>query len=272
MKTTLRKPLSAAVGRGRLGTPVFALGLLALVAVPGPTAAIAGALPAGGWGEVVRVLASPWLAPVLLAVGFLGILVEIKHPTLGVAAGLGVVALALFFGSHYLVDLAGTTDLLLVGVGIALIGVEVFVVPGLGVPGFAGLAALLVGIFLSLVGPSPTRTDMIHASAILALALLLFLALAYGLVRHIPYSRALGGGDAATRDAGFLASAPRLDLVGHVGTAVTDLRPSGTAEFGDERIDVVTEGDWIERGTPVVVVRAEGYRHVVRAAASEPAR
>ena len=54
------------------------------------------------------------------------------------------------------------------------------------------------------------------------------------------------------------------DLVGKLGTAITDLRPSGTALFDDERVDVVSESEWITEGTRVKVVSAEGYRHVVR--------
>ena len=58
----------------------------------------------------------------------------------------------------------------------------------------------------------------------------------------------------------------RGDLIGQGGVAVTDLRPAGLAQFGTERLDVVTEGDYLPHGTPVEVVRSEGYRHVVRAA------
>ena len=48
------------------------------------------------------------------------------------------------------------------------------------------------------------------------------------------------------------------------GVALTDLRPSGTGQFGEERLDVVSESKWIEHGTPIRVVASEGYRHVVR--------
>jgi membrane-bound serine protease (ClpP class) len=54
-----------------------------------------------------------------------------------------------------------------------------------------------------------------------------------------------------------------------VGTAVTDLRPSGTGLFGDERLDVVSESEWIKQGTRIRVVSAEGYRHVVRPVPAE---
>jgi membrane-bound serine protease (ClpP class) len=59
------------------------------------------------------------------------------------------------------------------------------------------------------------------------------------------------------------------ELVGLDGTALTDLRPSGTARIGEERIDVVTEGEYVAQGSRVQVIRSEGYRHVVRAVRSQ---
>ena len=64
---------------------------------------------------------------------------------------------------------------------------------------------------------------------------------------------------------GFVSAPNRGDLVGRDGVAVTDLRPSGTARVGEERIDVVTEGEYVAQGSRVQVVQSDGYRHVVRA-------
>jgi membrane-bound serine protease (ClpP class) len=54
--------------------------------------------------------------------------------------------------------------------------------------------------------------------------------------------------------------------VGSVGLALTDLRPAGAGRFGSERIDVVSDSNWIEAGTPIRIVRSDGYRHVVEPA------
>jgi len=70
---------------------------------------------------------------------------------------------------------------------------------------------------------------------------------------------------------GYISAAPRADLVGKTGTAFTDLRPSGVAVIADERIDVVTEGDYVPQGSTVTVVRSDGYRHVVRSGATPDA-
>ncbi len=68
------------------------------------------------------------------------------------------------------------------------------------------------------------------------------------------------------------ASVVKSDLIGMRGTAITDLRPSGTALFDDKRIDVVSESEWITRGTLVKVISTEGNRHIVRSIADEEAK
>ncbi len=68
------------------------------------------------------------------------------------------------------------------------------------------------------------------------------------------------------------ASVVKSDLVGSRGTAITDLRPSGTALFDDERIDVLSESEWIPKGTPVKVISTEGNRRIVRSIADEGAK
>jgi membrane-bound serine protease (ClpP class) len=73
------------------------------------------------------------------------------------------------------------------------------------------------------------------------------------------------------RATGYESAPPRRDLVGVTGMAITDLRPSGTGLFGEERIDIVSESEWITEGTPIRIISAEGYRHIVRPTGEEPA-
>lgn len=220
------------------------------------------------WAEgLVRFLTHPAVAPLLLSLGFLGLLVEIKTPTFGLAGGVGLLCLAAFFGARLLVNLAGLEELLLLGAGLALILVEVFVIPGFGVAGIAGGLAVVASLVLSFLGRFPTWGDLVEATGIVSLSILVCVLLAFALLRHLPHSRSLTGiflKDVTSRDTGYLSAPARAELVGQVGVALTDLRPSGTVRVGEERIDVVTEGPWIEEDTPVKVVRAESYRHVVR--------
>ncbi|MCG8467481.1 MAG: ATP-dependent Clp protease proteolytic subunit [Gemmatimonadetes bacterium] len=221
------------------------------------------------WAEkVVRFLTNPAVAPMLLSLGFLGLLIEIRTPAFGIAGAVGLGALAAFFGAHHLVNLAGLEEILLVGIGVVLIVAEVFVIPGFGVAGILGTGALLGGTVLGMVGQFPSFDQVFNAIGLVSLSLILVGVSAWALLRHLPKSRRLEGvflRESTSRETGYLSAPEREDLVGRVGVAATDLRPAGTALVDDERIDVVTEGPWIEADTPIRVVQAESYRHVVRA-------
>ncbi|MBT8477651.1 MAG: ATP-dependent Clp protease proteolytic subunit, partial [Gemmatimonadetes bacterium] len=222
------------------------------------------------WAErIVRLLTNPMLAPLLLSLGFLGLVVEIRTPTFGLAGAVGLICLTAFFGARFLVNLAGMEEFILLAVGAGLIGLEVFVIPGFGVAGLAGGVAVLTALMLSMLGSYPTVAEVISALGIIAVSILVVGVLAYAVLRHLPFSRAMSGvllDRATTQEAGYLSAPDRPDLEGRIGEALTDLRPSGTVGIAGERIDVVTEGPWVEKGETVVILRAESYRHVVRKA------
>ena len=229
------------------------------------------------WAEgVVRFLTHPVVAPFLLSLGFLGLLVEIKTPTFGLAGAAGVVALALFFGGHYLVGLAGMEEIILLIAGIVLLGIEVFIVPGFGVFGILGIGGILGGIYLSLVGSLSTLADHSQAAMVLSASVLIMLVSAWALIRTLPSNTRLQRsgillGEDTGRDVGYLSATVREELVGMRGVALTDLRPAGVGKFGDERVDIVAEEGWLTAGTAIEIKRAEGYRHVVRAIEPEDA-
>ncbi|MBT8462078.1 MAG: nodulation protein NfeD, partial [Gemmatimonadetes bacterium] len=222
------------------------------------------------WAErIVRLLTNPMLAPLLLSLGFLGLVVEIRTPTFGLAGAVGLICLTAFFGARFLVNLAGMEEFILLAVGAGLIGLEVFVIPGFGVAGLAGGVAVLTALMLSMLGSYPTVAEVISALGIIAVSILVVGVLAYAVLRHLPFSRAMSGvllDRATTQEAGYQSAPDRPDLEGRIGEALTDLRPSGTVGIAGERIDVVTEGPWVEKGETVVILRAESYRHVVRKA------
>jgi membrane-bound serine protease (ClpP class) len=219
------------------------------------------------WAErVVRFLTHPLVAPFLLSLGFLGLLIEIKTPAFGLAGLAGVSSLALFFGSHFIIGLAGWEVALLLGLGVVLLLVELLVLPGFGVAGALGVLSIVVSIFLSLVGRLPTTSDVLIALNVLGGSMLIVGFAGWQLVRRLPEDRRgrnLLHREELSRDLGYISAIRRDELVGREGVTVTDLRPAGTIKIGEERIDVVSDGPWVPAGTLVRVVRAEGYRHVV---------
>src|SRR5262245_59409096 len=141
------------------------------------------------WAEsLVRFLTHPMVAPLLLSLGFLGLIMELKAPGFGLAGTTGVVCLSLFFGSHYLVGLAGLEEILLLALGVGLVVVEAFVVSGFGLFGITGILAILGSIYLSLVGSLSTPTDHGMAAAILSTAILVVLVAAWAILRTLPKS------------------------------------------------------------------------------------
>jgi membrane-bound serine protease (ClpP class) len=222
------------------------------------------------WGErFVRFITSPVLASLLLSAAVLGILVEIRTPGFGVPGALGIASLALVMGGHWIVELVGWEEVMLVALGLVLIGVEVFVIPGFGIAGILGITATLAGLTMGLVGHGATVAAVLGAFGRISVSMVLGLVLSLLIFRVIaktPVSRRLvlesalpaGAGD----DDGD--TAPRGALFGKSGRTLTPLRPAGLAEIDGERMDVVSNGEMIDAGVTVVVTRLDGNRIVVR--------
>ena len=225
--------------------------------------------PEPNWAEgIVRFLTNPLVAPLLLSMGILGLVFEIKTGAFGIGGMLSLVSLGLFFGSSFILGLAGWEEVLLLGLGAIALAVEVFVLPGFGVAGVLGALAIVASMVLAMMGAHPTAGDTAQALAVLGASVFITLAVIYAWLRHLPNSGRFSGlllRGAVHKSQGFVSAPSRGDLIGQDGVAVTDLRPSGTARVGGERLDVVTEGEYVPQGSRVQVVQSDGYRHVVRA-------
>jgi membrane-bound serine protease (ClpP class) len=224
--------------------------------------------PDPNWAEqVVRFLTNPLVSPLLLSLGILGLVLEIKAGAFGIGGLVSLASLGLFFGSSFVLGLAGWEEVLLLGLGTIALLVEVLVLPGFGVAGILGIAAIASAMVLAMIGGTPSSGEIMQALAVLGASLLITAAVIYAWLRHLPNSGRFTGlflrGGMAQAE-GYISAPPRSDLVGLDGVAVTDLRPAGTARFGTERVDVVTEGEYVPQGSAVRVIRSEGYRHVVR--------
>ncbi len=226
------------------------------------------------WAEtVVRFLTNPIVSSLLMTVGMLGIIVELRTPGFGLPGALGIASLALFFWGHWLVRLAGWEELLLVGLGLSLLAAEIFVIPGFGVPGVLGLVLILAGLGLSIVGAGATWDTVGWAVGRVAISALLAIAASLALLRvlpRLPVGRRLVLATELPATSGY-ASSPEGDRrwLGRRGTTTSPLRPAGVATIDGERVDVVSEGEFVEVGRAIVVTRVDGNRIVVRPAESE---
>ena len=221
--------------------------------------------------KIARLIAGA--APILMIIGFLGIYIEIKTPGFGLPGILGAACLALFFWGHHIAGLAGMEDLLIFIAGIALILVEIFLIPGFGFAGIFGIALVfvsLVGAMVRIVPGSkswiPVWTDLQLPIFKTGVALVGTGAGALILGRFLPRSRLFGRlalSTATSAAEGYTAAPDTSALVGQTGVALTPLHPAGAARFGAERRDVVTSGEFLDAGTPVRIAEAHGNRIVV---------
>ncbi|WP_447962721.1 NfeD family protein [Nitrospira sp. Ecomares 2.1] len=223
------------------------------------------------WAEsLVRFLTHPVVSSLLMTVGILGIMLEMRVPGFGVPGALGLMCLALFFWGHGLVQLAGLEEFLLVGLGLILVGLEIFAIPGFGMAGILGILSLMGGLGLSLIGTGASWDSMLSALGQVALSILVAIIAALILVRYfprLPFGKRLILETNLQAQEGYESSpAENHRWLGKQGVAVSDLRPSGIARFDGERVDVVSDGTFIDAGQQLEVVRIDGNRVVVRLA------
>jgi membrane-bound serine protease (ClpP class) len=222
------------------------------------------------WAEdLVKILNNPVVSSILIIIGLIGIFMEIKAPGLSFPGIMGVLALALFFGSSYILQLASVIEIVLFVVGIILLILEIFVIPGFGFAGIAGIILVISSLFFSLISAVPIFDFSSIAGPIvqLTVSLLLVVVLFYSVVKYLPKSDRFNNlvlETEAKASKGFVSN-PKYDgLLNLSGIALTDLRPAGMAEINGKRVDVVTDGGYIEKGSKIIVIKTEGAGVVVK--------
>lgn len=215
----------------------------------------------GGWPErVAGWLSDPMVKSALIGIIFLAVMTEVKTAGTGVAALIGLVATAMFFGSQWITGVATWVEVLLFLAGLILLAIEFFV-PGFGLFGIAGIASILLSLFMTLGGGVSALSIM--ASGTVA-AVIVFLIL----LKYLPSSglwRRLVLRNELRSEQGYTASDDLSPLIGQEGVVLTLLRPAGTVRIGEQVLDVVSEGRFIEPGVRVKVLGVQGNRIVVRA-------
>jgi len=225
----------------------------------------------------------------LITVAIICIYIELHMPS-GFFAILSAVFFSLFFWSRFLGGTAGSLELVLFVLGIALLSLEMFVVPGFGVFGVSGLLLTLASLIMAshtYSGMSATESfeESMGSLGSLAGAMVTVIAVAVALNRFLPAIPFINRliltppGYAATGTEGPLLKPALLSgtavagaiSVGAFGIAASALRPSGKAMFGDKYLDVVSDGAYIDHGSAIEVIRIAGNRIIVRPADSSGA-
>jgi membrane-bound serine protease (ClpP class) len=214
----------------------------------------------------VLFITSPVISAMLLAFGGIGLWVEIQTPGFGFPGIAGLICLALVFGGHRLLNIGVDYAILAFIVGVALLLLEFFVIPGFGIAGIFGIVLMLGSVFFVFKNAYALSTAITSLSISILTMFLVGIVLAYILPKTRTWSNFIL--DTAMDSAMGYHSAGEEDFqsyLGKTGVAITPLRPAGTVRVGDKRLDVVTVGDFIASETSVKIVNVEGSKIFVEA-------
>ncbi|MCC6426341.1 MAG: hypothetical protein IT435_05930 [Phycisphaerales bacterium] len=233
------------------------------------------------WSEtLVVVLTTQWARGLLIAIFLIAMVMEMLHPGVVLPGTVAAVALILLITPPLLIGMANWWEIAAIGVGIGLLGVEVLILPGFGVPGVLGLLLLFVGLIGTFVGQggglfpnSPeTRSELMGG---LVTVLTAFVSAGFGIyfitrnLQSIPLLNqmvlkpvGMEDDEAPTMFEAIPMPAPGL-AIGDTGVSITPLRTAGKAQFGDRVIDVSSSLGYIDAGTRLRIVSSDAFHTVV---------
>jgi membrane-bound serine protease (ClpP class) len=221
------------------------------------------------WAEdFIRFLNNPVITSILMMVALVGLFTEIKTPGWGLPGTAAVVALALFFGTGYILEIASVIEIVVFIIGVVLLLIEIFVIPGFGIFGAAGIILMIGSLFLGLISEFPlVDWGMIQMATVqLAGSFILAIIVIYLLLKFLPKSKIWNNlvlRKNIDEQSGYTSDEKLKALLDKNGRALTDLRPSGAAIIDDKRYDVITNGEYLVKGTKIIVVEEEGSKIVV---------
>jgi membrane-bound ClpP family serine protease len=226
--------------------------------------------------DLAEFLCSPVVSVFLVMIGITGLILELKIPGVGVPGVVAAICFVLYFWAHS--QLAGHLTMLAVLLfllGLILIALEVFLVPGLGIPGISGIILVVLSLALvTLVKKPETQHEWLEFGGTLTTISLSLLGAVAGAMAlgyylpHIPWANRLvlappaDATPSLEEEAGVTAN--YAGLLGAIGEAATTLRPAGKARLGDDFVDVVAEGNYVRAGSRIQVIEVEGNRVVVK--------
>jgi membrane-bound serine protease (ClpP class) len=216
------------------------------------------------------------ISPLLLIIGVIGIYIEFKTPGFGLPGIVGITAFALYFLGGYVAGLSGLEWVVVFVIGLILVVLEFFVLPGHLVFGFLGLLLMLAAVVMAMVdvypqpGPGLPKLPSIEKFELpLQQILIAMVGGALGIwaasriLPRTPIYRAVVSNSASGVKSEQVQAEQRQARQGQIGVAVSVLRPGGKAQFGDDILDVISQGEVVSKGTSVKIIGYSGTEAVV---------
>ena len=231
--------------------------------------------------EMVRWISSPTVAGLLLMVALIGIYAELNSPGVGLPGAVAVVALVILFGSKFVIGMANWWEIAVFVMGIFLIAAEIFVIPGFGVPGIAGILMVMFALGAMMVGNPPDEFPMPHTeqqwqlfeshllwTVLAVIAFVFFACLLARFFPNLPLANRLilkPSVQAASSAVQFIAEPVEQAQIkiGDRGRSTSVLRPAGNAFIHNQPVQVVARGEFIDADSEIEVVAMEGNSIVV---------
>ncbi len=236
-----------------------------------------------GYGDAQKTVIKPtgaeklgtWIntiSPLLLIIGIIGIYIEVKTPGVILPGVIAVIAFLLYFTGGYVAGLSGMEWIIVFAIGLALVISEFFVHPGTILPGLVGMLLILISLVMAMVDMYPGRPaiptlpqiklPVEHLMVAFVVSVLIMLALARILPKTPVYHSLVSQGAS-----GVISEKAQLQeqvsRVGQTGVALSNLRPGGKAQFGNEILDVITQGEMISKGQAVRIIGNSGTEAIV---------
>lgn len=214
------------------------------------------------------------ISPLLLIAGVIGVYIEFKTPGFGLPGIVGIIAFAIYFLGGYVAGFSGAEWIAVFIVGFALIASELFLHPGTILPGLIGAVLILVSLVMAMVDVYPGAPRIPTAQQLrvplqeVGMALFVATMVALLIMRFFPKTPlygALVSQSASGVKSDLQQSQKQAARAGQIGVAISQLRPGGKAQFGDEIIDVISQGDLITKGQKVKIIGQSGTEAVVEA-------
>jgi membrane-bound serine protease (ClpP class) len=236
-----------------------------------------------GVDTAVLILNHPLITGLIFVIGLVALYVEFSFPGTCIGGLIAGLCFAVFFWSRFLGGTAGWLEVILFVAGLTFIGMELFIIPGFGVAGITGVLLLIASVVMASqtfviphnsrqLDTTLTQVGIVGGSGILFVIAALFVSRYLGAIpvmkalvleMPVPVTMAADG----PTGTGLLAASAIAGMpvtVGEHGVTDSPLRPAGKARFGDRFVDVVSDGVFVDRNTPVRVIEIAGNRVVVR--------
>jgi len=216
--------------------------------------------------KIISIFINPFISGILILIIIGGIYFEMQSPGIGFALLAAVVALVLYLVPYYLNGLADNWEIIALFLGLALIGVEVFVLPGFGVAGIAGITLTVGSLILIMINNNVFDFEFVPANDLLFAVAAAFggllggitlLFIAGGRLSDSRFFKRVALTETQDREQGYTSSFIKECMKGKRGTAYTVLRPGGKIMIDGQLYDAYTRGEYIEKGQEVEVIEEE---------------